>query len=155
MVQREVADRIASPAGRKSYGSLSVLCQTYARVEPILTLGPGSFRPRPKVDSAVIRLTLCDPGGVAGRSPDAFAALLRSAFEQRRKTLLNNLARLRPSGAPLGRQEAERLIRAAGLDPRRRAEDIPVEGFHALAGAIAAGARPGRYNARGDHAPPH
>jgi len=159
MVQREVAERMASPPGRKSYGSLSVLCQTYALVEPILTLGPGSFQPRPKVDSAVIRMTLRNPGGAVARSHETFVALVRAAFEQRRKTLLNNLARLRPAvspsaaaaGAPLGRPAAEALILGAGLDPRRRAEEIPVGGFLALAETFAAPPGRGGYNAHGDH----
>jgi len=160
MVQREVAERMTSPPGRKSYGSLTVLCQAFARVESILTLGPGSFRPPPKVDSAVVRLTLHDPGGAAGRDRAAFTALVRTAFEQRRKTLLNNLARLPRGAAPttaapfLGRLAAERLIRAADLDPRHRAEVVPVGGFLALAERLAAVGAPGRYNPPGDQALP-
>jgi 16S rRNA (adenine1518-N6/adenine1519-N6)-dimethyltransferase len=160
MVQREVADRMTSPPGRKSYGSLTVLCQAFARVEPILTLGPGSFSPPPKVDSAVVRLTLQDPGGAAGRDRAAFMALVRTAFEQRRKTLLNNLARLpkgaaSTAGAPfLGRLAAERLIRAADLDPGHRAEAIPVGGFLVLAERLDVAGGGGRYNPPGDQALP-
>lgn len=166
MVQREVAERMTSPPGRKSYGSLTVLCQAFARVEPILTLGPGSFSPSPKVDSAVVRLTLHDPGGAAGRDREAFSALVRTAFEQRRKTLLNNLARLPQQAAPgsatggaaaagyLGRVAAERLIREANLDPRLRAEAIPVAGFLALAERLAMRQAPRRYNPPGDQALP-
>jgi 16S rRNA (adenine1518-N6/adenine1519-N6)-dimethyltransferase len=159
MVQREVAERIASPPGRKSYGSLSVLCQTFSRVEPILTVGPGSFRPRPKVDSAVIRMSLRDPGGAVGRDPEAFSVLLRTAFEQRRTPLPNTRPPRRAGprgaapGAPLGRQAADALIRRAGLDPRGRAEDVSVDGFLALQEAAGVSAGPGRYNPRGDHAP--
>ena len=136
MVQREVAERIASPPGRKTYGGLSVLCQAGARVEKVLRLRPGSFRPRPRVESEVLRLVPLgpggaaggDPGGAAAGDPGALAELLRVAFEQRRKTLLNNLARL-PGCGPAG---AERLIRAAGLDPDARPEHVPVAGFLAL-----------------------
>src|SRR2546422_3546456 len=61
LVQREVAERIASPPGRKAYGGLSVLCQARARVETLMRLRPGSFRPIPKVESELIRLTLREP----------------------------------------------------------------------------------------------
>jgi 16S rRNA (adenine1518-N6/adenine1519-N6)-dimethyltransferase len=133
MVQREVAQRIRSRPAPKTYGSLSVLCQAFARVESILRLGPGSFRPRPGVESEVIRLTLQDPGGAAGADIDGFASLVRAAFARRRKTLLNNLAALPAGGgAPLGAQDAATLAAAAGLDPARRAEEIPVAGFLAL-----------------------
>ena len=132
MVQREVAERIASPPRRKSYGSLSVLCQTWAGVDSILRLGPGSFRPSPRVDSEAIRLRLRDPGGAAGRNAEGYASLVRAAFAHRRTTLLNNLA------VRFGHDAAAALIGAAGLLPGRRAEEIPVEGFLALAESFAA-----------------
>ena len=143
LVQREVAERIASPPGRKAYGSLSVLCQARARVETLLRLRPGSFRPVPKVDSALVRLTLSAPGeeasGAGTGTPGELEALLRTAFAQRRKTLLNNLARLqRPGGESIGPGAAAELIRGAGLDPRARPEEIPVGGFLTLLRALRA-----------------
>jgi 16S rRNA (adenine1518-N6/adenine1519-N6)-dimethyltransferase len=136
LVQREVAERMASPPGRRSYGSLSILCQVSAKVEILLKLRPGSFRPVPKVDSSLVRLTLRAPDaaspGPAG-PPGALEDLLRMAFGRRRKTLANNLASLPgPTGTPLGSDAARRLIVAAGLDPGARPEAIPVEGFLAL-----------------------
>jgi len=143
MVQREVAERIASPHGRKSYGGLSVLCQAQARVERLLRLRPGSFRPIPKVGSELVRLTLHDTGAatsvIGAPMPFTLEALLRTAFAQRRKTLLNNLARLHGAGGdPLGPAAAADLIRGAGLDPRARPEEIPVGGFLALLRALRA-----------------
>jgi 16S rRNA (adenine1518-N6/adenine1519-N6)-dimethyltransferase len=132
MVQREVAARILSPPGRRTYGGLSVLCQAFSRAESVLRLGPGSFRPRPRVDSEAIRLTLRDPGGTASRAPQALSDLLRVAFEQRRKTLLNNLVRLPAPGGSLGAKGAAALIRRARLEPGSRPEAVPVEGFLAL-----------------------
>jgi 16S rRNA (adenine1518-N6/adenine1519-N6)-dimethyltransferase len=129
MVQREVGARILAVPGGKTYGGLSVLCQACARVESVLRLRPGSFRPIPRVDSEVLRLTLRDPGGPGASNLDALANLLREAFSQRRKTLLKNLARGR------GTTAAEALIRGAGLDPRMRPEEVPVEGYLALAAA--------------------
>jgi len=146
MVQREVALRILSPPGRKTYGGLSVLCQAGARVESMLRLRPGSFRPRPKVESEVVRLTLRDRDGrAAAADRQDLERLLRVAFEQRRKTLLNNLARLPPfpgappSGPSLGPAAASDLIRGAGLDPKARPETVPVEGFLALTESWRAG----------------
>jgi 16S rRNA (adenine1518-N6/adenine1519-N6)-dimethyltransferase len=138
LVQREVAERIASPPGRRSYGGLSILCQVHARVELLLKLRPGSFRPVPKVDSALVRLTLRAPEERAEHpagdaTSGALEEMLRVAFGRRRKTLVNNLASLPgPTGAPLGSAAARRLIVAAGLDPGARPEAIPVEGFLAL-----------------------
>ncbi len=128
MVQREVAERLLSRPGRRTYGSLSVLCQCFARMEIVLRLRPGSFRPRPRVESSVVRMVPLEttPGGEV-RYED-LSALLRAAFEQRRKTLQNNLSRIAPGGSPA----AEAWIRAAGLDPRARPESIPVDGYVAL-----------------------
>jgi 16S rRNA (adenine1518-N6/adenine1519-N6)-dimethyltransferase len=132
MVQREVAARIAARPGSKAYGSLSVLCQTAAQVDSILRLGPGSFRPRPRVDSEVIRLVLREPGNVAGRDFEGFAALVRAGFAARRKTLGNNLALLPAATGGLGRVNASALLRSAGIDPGRRGEELSVEQFQAL-----------------------
>jgi 16S rRNA (adenine1518-N6/adenine1519-N6)-dimethyltransferase len=138
LVQREVAERIASPPRRKTYGGLTVLCQAHARVETLLRLRPGSFRPVPKVDSELVRLTLYAPDEEAARPggsppPGALEGLLRTAFGRRRKTLLNNLASLPgPRGVPIGGPQAGLLIRAAGLDPGARPEEVSVEGFLAL-----------------------
>jgi 16S rRNA (adenine1518-N6/adenine1519-N6)-dimethyltransferase len=132
MVQREVAGRIAARPGSKAYGSLSILCQTAARVDSILRLGPGSFRPRPRVDSEVIRLVLRDPGGDAGRNFEAYAALVRAAFAARRKTLANNLALLPGAAGALGHASAAALLRSASIEPGRRGEELTVEQFQAL-----------------------
>jgi 16S rRNA (adenine1518-N6/adenine1519-N6)-dimethyltransferase len=157
MVQREVAARILSPPGRRTYGGLSILCQTYARCDSLLRLGPRSFRPRPKVESELIQLVLHPPGGNPALPPlPELARLLRSAFGQRRKTLANNLARLPlpplrdhpPTAAPggpapmprpaghLGATGAAALLRATGLAARVRPEDVPVPAYHALLAAL-------------------
>lgn len=136
MVQREVARRIVSPPGRKTYGGLSVLCQARARVESVLKLRPGSFRPVPKVHSEMIRMTLLPHEESA--ATEGLETLLRAAFASRRKTLLNNLARL-PGQDAAG---AARLIDAAGLEPGMRPEEVPIAGFLALRRAIGGTIRP-------------
>jgi 16S rRNA (adenine1518-N6/adenine1519-N6)-dimethyltransferase len=129
MVQREVAERILSSPGSRTYGSLSVLCQAFARIDSVMRLRPGSFRPRPRVESEVVRFVLSrDRPGWETTGRD-LSALLRVAFEHRRKTLLNNLSH-RSGG---GRSAAiESMIRSAGLDPRCRPEEVPVAGYMAL-----------------------
>lgn len=124
MLQKEVVDRMAAAPGSKVYGRLSVMLQLACRVESLLRVAPGAFRPPPKVDSSVARLTPLPPA----QQPDpalapTIDAVVRAAFNQRRKTLANALRGLLDAGA----------IRAAGIDPRARAENVSPEGFAALA----------------------
>lgn len=132
-IQKEMADRLASPPGSKIYGLISVLVQLKARVEPLFTLPPGAFHPRPKVSSKAIRLNLNQPPPLPLADPEAFERLVRAAFNQRRKTLRQALL-----GAPLGltRERLEEGLDRAGISPGSRAEMIPVEGFIALANAL-------------------
>ena len=126
MVQKEVAERIVAAPRSRAYGSLSVLCQTAAHIDSVLRLGPGSFRPRPRVDSEVIHLRLKRPPPIDGPGRRALASLLRIAFAHRRKTIQNNLA------ASLGHLHAGRLLREAGLSPGMRPEEITVQQFVTL-----------------------
>ena len=124
MLQKEVVDRMAAAPGSKVYGRLSVMLQLACRVEPLLRVAPGAFRPPPKVESAVARLTplpraQCPAPALAAR----IDAVVRAAFNQRRKTLANALRGLLDADA----------MRAAGIDPRARAEDVAPAGFVMLA----------------------
>ncbi len=127
MLQKEVVDRMAAAPGSKVYGRLSVMLQLACRVEPLIEVPPQAFRPPPKVDSAVVRLTPLP----AARRPQVDATLIarvvRAAFGQRRKTLANALRDVLP---------VER-IEAAGIDPRARAEQLAPAAFVTLA-AVAA-----------------
>ena len=123
MLQKEVVDRMAAPPGSKVYGRLSVMLQAYCSVTPLFSVPPGAFRPPPKVDSAVVRLVPRDPEDIGVDDQARFAAVVRAAFGQRRKTLRNALSGVADAAA----------IEAAGLDPGDRAERIPVEGFVRLA----------------------
>lgn len=124
MLQKEVVERMAAAPGGKVYGRLSVMLQLVCKVESLLRVAPGAFRPPPKVDSAVVRLT---PLPSAQRQEPALVpaveAIVRAAFGQRRKTLTNSLR---------GMLDAEAILRA-GIDPRVRAENVPPQGFVALA----------------------
>src|SRR6185312_11562517 len=124
MLQKEVVDRMAAAPGSKVYGRLSVMLQLVCRVEPLLRVAPGAFRPPPKVESAVVRLTPLPPAQCADPALSArIDAVVRAAFNQRRKTLSNAVRGLLDADA----------IRAAGVDPRARAEDVAPAGFVALA----------------------
>jgi 16S rRNA (adenine1518-N6/adenine1519-N6)-dimethyltransferase len=121
MLQREVADRLVARPGSKTYGVLSVLIQHQARVERVLALPPGAFRPAPKVHSAVVRLQFHAPEPVPV-SHSTFVALTHAIFTRRRKTLANALRAFEPSArlAP-----ADALCRA-GIDGGRRPETLSV-----------------------------
>ena len=129
MLQKEVVDRMAAGPGSKVYGRLSVMLQAECAVIPLFKVAPGAFRPAPKVDSAVVRL-VPRPAGAAGIVDRArFAAVVRAAFGQRRKTLRNALGGLMDAAA----------IEAADLRPDARAEQVPVDGFVRLANLPATG----------------
>jgi len=132
MVQREVAERILAAPRCKEYGSLTVLCRTFARVERVRRLRPGSFRPRPKVESEVIHLTLRDPGGAPGVDPGGYASFVQDCFGQRRKTFRNNLARVLASRGAGDDARALALLENAGIEPGGRPEEVPPEGFWRL-----------------------
>lgn len=123
MLQKEVVERMAAAPGGKVYGRLSVMLQAWCEVTPLFTVPPGAFRPPPKVDSAVVRLVPRPAGEVGIRDPARFAAILRSAFGQRRKTLRNALAGVCETAA----------IEAAGIRPEARAEQVAVADYVRLA----------------------
>jgi len=90
MIQKEVAERIGAPPGSKTYGILSVLLQAWYDIEFLFTVGEGAFVPPPKVKSAVIRLTRNDRTDL-GCDEILFKSVVKTAFNQRRKTLRNSL----------------------------------------------------------------
>ncbi|WLT32910.1 16S rRNA (adenine(1518)-N(6)/adenine(1519)-N(6))-dimethyltransferase RsmA [Geothrix sp. PMB-07] len=113
MFQLEVAQKLMGVPGTKAYGPLSVLAQLCARLTRLVKLGPGSFRPAPKVDSAVVLFEpVQEPPSLAERQ--ALLAVLHRSFAHRRKTLANNWQGTLPAAALL----------EAGLDPTLRAEVI-------------------------------
>ncbi|HEY1266265.1 MAG TPA: 16S rRNA (adenine(1518)-N(6)/adenine(1519)-N(6))-dimethyltransferase RsmA [Candidatus Binatia bacterium] len=134
MVQREVAERMASAPGTKAYGALSVWCQIYGRIVAKVPVAPEAFYPRPKVRSMVLKIELRPEPLIAADEIPVMKALVRAAFGQRRKTLLNNITGWlrRP------REEIDRLLRGQSIDPMRRGETLAVEEFIRLARTIRA-----------------
>ncbi|MCE1229793.1 MAG: 16S rRNA (adenine(1518)-N(6)/adenine(1519)-N(6))-dimethyltransferase RsmA [Firmicutes bacterium] len=127
MFQLEVGQKLLGTPGSKEYGPLSVLAQACCRVTRLLKLGPGAFRPSPKVDSVVLRF---EPRPEA---PDyairkALLALLHRSFAHRRKTLANNWQGFLEPG------EIQARLQAKGLAPSVRAEAVPVSTWVSWAG---------------------
>ena len=128
MLQREVADRLVAPPGRKEYGVLTVLVQHRAHVERLFNLPAGAFRPPPKVLSSVVRLRFHPPDPpVADAS--VFAGLVQAVFTRRRKTLANALQAFERSSS-IAPPEA---VARAGLDGSRRPETLSAADFARLA----------------------
>jgi 16S rRNA (adenine1518-N6/adenine1519-N6)-dimethyltransferase len=135
LVQREVADRIRAAPGTEPYGPLSVLVQCAARTARVEAVRKESFHPVPEVASTVIRVTPDPALRRAAGDLDRLQALVFAAFSMRRKTLGNALGK---AGIPADR------VRAAGVDPSRRAETLSPAEFTALAAALpAVGSREG------------
>ena len=128
MFQKEVAERIVAKPGSKAYGRLALLAQWRCDARIVMELPPEAFTPPPKIKSAVVHLTaLPEPRFPA--DPAVLSRVVATAFNQRRKMLRSALKVLGP--------DIEERIVAAGLKPTDRAEQIPLEGFCALAREVA------------------
>ena len=140
LVQKEVADRVTAPPGGGEYGALSVGVQAVARAERLFTVAAGAFQPRPKVDSAVLRLTpLAEPiVNDAERRP--FRRLVVGLFGFRRKQLLRGLRELTGWDAT----RAGAVLAAAGLEPTARPETVSPRSYARLLRALVDGGWPGR-----------
>ena len=141
MVQAEVADRICAAPGSRVYGAPSVKVAWFAAARPAGTVPRTVFWPVPNVDSRLVAFTRRDPPPVTVGAAEVFA-VVDAAFRQRRKTLRAALAGW--AGSP---PEAERLLRAAGIDPGARGESLSVAEFARLAEARATG--PGALSSTG------
>ena len=123
MLQKEVVDRMAAPPGSKTYGRLSVMLQLRCHVVPLLHVPPSSFRPPPKVDSAVVRLVPLPASELPDVDKKLLGNIVRAAFGQRRKTISNSVSEF---------ATAANLV-DAGIDPRARAEQLAPQAFVNLA----------------------
>ncbi|MDN5361583.1 MAG: rRNA (adenine1518-N6/adenine1519-N6)-dimethyltransferase [Moorella sp. (in: firmicutes)] len=124
MVQAEVGYRLLAQPGGKEYGALSVAVQYYTEPAIALRVPRTVFYPRPEVDSLVLKLTRRARPPVAVADEDLFFRIVRAAFNQRRKTILNALG-------SLGREKADLtgVLARAGIDPRRRGETLTLVEF--------------------------
>lgn len=130
MIQREVALRICAAPGTSDYGAFSVLCQYHAQCERLFDVGPECFLPAPKVTSSVIRLTP-RPKPAEVEDEEAFFRVVRAAFAQRRKTLLNSLSSA--FSTTHSKDDLRTAIAACGLPEDVRGERLGIPEFAVLA----------------------
>lgn len=134
MVQKEVADRMQVGPGTKDYGALSLAVQYYARPEVIAYVSPACFIPKPNVGSAVIRLDRYEKPPVETEDEAFLFAVIKAAFNQRRKTLANGLANARELG--ITRQQAEEALLQMELSPSIRGEALTLREFADLSNIL-------------------
>src|SRR5574343_941077 len=123
MLQKEVVERMVAEPGDPDFGRLSVMLQYRFWMEWLIDVPPESFDPPPKVDSAVVRLIPKPSAELNAKSQEKLAQVVLTAFSQRRKMLRNTMKSLL----------SEAAFAELGIDPTRRAEDIPVEGYVRIA----------------------
>ena len=133
MVQKEVADRLCAPPASSDYGAVTAVVRYYASAEKLFRVSAGHFTPPPKVDSAVIRLSLHSKPPVSVKSKELLFRVIRAAFAQRRKTLLNALSSAFPCS---GKAELERVLNTCGLAPNIRGERLSLEDFAVLSDTL-------------------
>lgn len=134
MVQKEVAERMQASPGTKEYGALSLAVQYYAKAEVVANVPPNCFMPRPKVGSAVIRLTCHKDRPVTVRDEAFLFRVVRASFNQRRKTLVNGLG----NDAALGvtKEQAVYALEKMGLPPDVRGERLSLQQFAQLSNLL-------------------
>lgn len=138
MLQKEVVERIQAPAGSSDRGYLSVVIEAYCQTEKLFDVAPGSFRPRPKVWSTVVRLKFRPQLAVEVKSEELLWSVVSAGFIQKRKTILNNLRnasgnlqeRIKENGG------ASIVLCKAGVDLQRRAESLSVEEWGRITRAL-------------------
>ena len=133
MIQKEVAVRMKASPGNKDYGALSIAVQYYSQPEIIATVPSSVFIPRPNVDSAVIMLDIYDKSPVDVIDEKLMFKVVKSAFGQRRKTLLNAL-----SGGclELSKDDVKKVLEISEIDPKKRGEVLSIEDYAKISDTI-------------------
>lgn len=134
MVQSEVADRMLASPGGKTYGALSVGVALHAHAERLFAVPPSAFRPVPKVESTVVRITPRSPPALTPRRAARVRTLVRAAFSWRRKQI-GKILRAHPS-LRCPPDEAAAALRARSLDPKLRPEQLAPSDFAALSDVV-------------------
>ena len=134
MAQREVANRLMAAPGSKDYGSLSCFIQYHTKPVYIHTIKRTSFYPVPEVDSSLIRLEVLDEPSVSVEDEALFFKVVRSSFNQRRKTILNSLSRELALNMP--KDELSTLLDRVGIAPSARPESLSLNDFASIANAV-------------------
>ncbi|MGN0108286.1 MAG: 16S rRNA (adenine(1518)-N(6)/adenine(1519)-N(6))-dimethyltransferase RsmA [Hominilimicola sp.] len=132
MVQKEVAQRMAAKPSSKDYGAITVLCQYYTEPSVVTNVPASLFVPPPKVDSAVLKLRLREKPAVRVTDEKMFFRVVKAAFSQRRKTLLNCLC----ANFSLPKDEISALLDGLGIIPSRRGETLSLQEFADIADTL-------------------
>lgn len=130
-LQREVAERCLATPGSKSYSPLTCAIQYGAEVEKLFLIPPNAFYPRPEVTSCAIRLTFSSAPRVSVSNEEFFFKVIRTAFGKRRKQLINSLG-----GLGVSKPALLSALKASGIAPSRRAEELSLEAFAMLTGDV-------------------
>ena len=130
MVQKEVAQRMQAGPGTKDYGALSLAVQFYAEPYIVANVPPNCFMPRPKVGSAVIRLTRYKDMPVKVKNEQLMFSIIRASFNQRRKTLQNGINN--SSTLHFSKEQVVDALDKMGLSPKIRGEALSLEQFARL-----------------------
>ena len=128
MVQKEAADRLTAEVGTRNSGAITVAVNFYAKAEKLFDVFRDSFMPAPKVDSAVIKLSLCDKAPVSVKDEKLFFKMVRAIFMQRRKTAANGIS----AGMGIPKQQVADALLRLGFDENIRAEALSLDSLCAL-----------------------
>ena len=131
MIQKEVADRITAGPGCKEYGSITLLVQYYSKVQKICRVSPTCFVPRPRVESAVVRMDVLDKPLVHADDEKLFFRVIRDSFNMRRKTLWNALKKI-----GLEEEKLKEAFMVSNIDSTRRGETLSIQEFANLSNEI-------------------
>ena len=134
MVQKEVADRMVMGPGNKDYGSLSLAVGYYANASKVMDVSPGSFIPQPRVGSAVVKLLRYDEPAVKVNDEKYMFEIIRTAFNQRRKTLSNALSNHK--SLKVTREQVQDSLKNMGLNELARGETLDLEQFAQLSDSL-------------------
>ena len=137
MVQREAAQRICAQPGTRQAGAITAAVWYYSRPRVLFQVSRGSFLPAPEVDSTVIRLDVLPRPSVETENPQLFFAVVKGAFAQRRKTVLNTLS----ASLGLPKEKIREILAAAAVRENARAEELTLEEFGRIAGHLARGGK--------------
>ncbi|MBL7157355.1 MAG: ribosomal RNA small subunit methyltransferase A [Candidatus Omnitrophica bacterium] len=131
LMQREVADRILAAPGSRKIGRLSLYVQYYTEPKRVFKVGKDAFYPAPKVESTLLRLDPLPNRRVRVRDENVLFDIIKKAYNQRRKTILNSL-----SGKGVGKEKVLSGLKSAKIDPFSRAEDLSLQDFARLANTL-------------------
>jgi 16S rRNA (adenine1518-N6/adenine1519-N6)-dimethyltransferase len=137
MLQKEIVQRLVSMPGNKIYGVPSVILQMFASTEKIFDVSSTCFYPQPKVESAVVRGSFLEKPLVHLQDENFFTSLVKAAFAQRRKMLINNLKNSKLL-ADIEEGKVKEVLSSAGIDGKRRGETLSVEEFGKLSNLLRA-----------------